>query len=298
MACSISISSVVGTLSGGNLVALTISGSVTDCPSVQVSVLCFGSSPLTKVVPGSTTTGNWSAVFSGAELTGFGCKCGDNVEVNTQCTVNTTCVKSAGMKIDCYEEGENSYDCKKTYKRWFCPLVFFLMTLSFAIAIALIILDTCLALSVVSLTLADVGTAFLALGFLGLAAYYLLCRKCQCGWVLKLLWRVAFAVGAVITTFAGSCSTFLLPGLILIAVGLALLIWWARRCKKTLCQVLKEVILVIATFIVPTITFVLGLAALQASLLVLFTIGSSAFTFADLILVVLFSVTVYEQANC
>jgi len=176
-------------------------------------------------------------------------------------------------------------------------LLFLIMTLSFAFAIAFIILDSCLALAG---GLINIGTVFLLIGIIAIVLYYYYpdCRKCLCGWVYKLFWRVLFAVGILITTFAGCCKTFLILGLVMIAVGLVFLYWWKKKCKKTVCEVVKEVIFVIAAFILPPLIFLLSLANVQVCFLVLFTIGNFAFSFWDLILIVFYLLVLYDQANC
>lgn len=392
MACSITISNVVATVSGANLSSLTVSGTITDCAEVDVTVTC-GSSVIKKTAAGSTpTSSNWSATFSAAELANFPCTCGNTVRVDVQCRLDPLCnnwqletiqccptvdiqveqgdCKGDGTKpvtisatltpapnstipiqadlvldgvsvqsgtgsssiailnlshsgdlasgshtacvqvnqpncgsqcttfaFECKTEngdGENSADCKKTYKKWFCPLVYTIMTLSFAIAIALLILGPCFSLSV---SLADVGAGILVLALVAFVVFWLLCSKCLCGWIQKLLWRVAFTVGMVVTTFAGCCTTtFLLPGLVLIGVGIAFLLWWGHLCKKSLCDVLKEVLFVILAFVVPVIAFLLSFQPLQACLYVLIPIWS--FTFYDLILVLLYSLILYTQSRC
>jgi hypothetical protein len=299
MACSITISNVVGTVSGANLTSLTVSGVVIDCVNINVSVICgSGGGSLTGTAAGSVTQSTWSITFSGAALSGFNCTCGQTVEVQATCATDPTCRTVRAETILCPDEGPNSYDCTKTYKKWFCPLVFTIMTIAFALAIALLLLASCSGLSAIATVLGNVGAGLLLLGFLGLGTYYLLCGKCQCGWVLRLLWRVLFAVGVIAITFAGCCASFLLAGAILVLAGVAALIWWARRCGLTRCDILKELILVFAVLIVPVITFALGLGAPLTCLLALFQFGSTPFTVADLILIILFGVTVYEQATC
>jgi len=394
MACSITVSNVVATESGGNLTSLTVNGTVTDCAEIDVMVTC-GASSLKKTLAGSPTSGNWSAVFSSTELAGFTCTCGNQIRVDARCRMSPFCstwqletiqccptIDISVEQGDCKEDGtkpvtvsatitpaannttpvqadlildgpvvdsgtasssfatlnlsysgdlasgnhtacvqvnqppcgnqcktfafeckqdddadENSFDCKKTYKKWLCPLLFLIMTLSFAFGIALIILDSCLTLAG---GLATIGTAFLLVGIIAFVLYgfYPDCRKCLCGWGYKLFWRVLFAVGMVITTFAGCCTTFLIPGLIMIGAGLVFLYLWAKKCKKTVCEVVKEILFVISAFILPALIFLLSLANVQVCFLVLFTIGTFAFTFWALILIVFYLLILYQQANC
>lgn len=248
---------------------LTLNGSVVDTGTASSSF-----ATLNLAYSGDLASGNYSAC----------------VQVN-QPDCGSECKAFA---IACKGDGEDP-ECKKDYRKWFCPLVFAVMSISFATSIAFLILDNvCFSLPVIG----NAGALLLLLGFLGLGLYYSFCQKCLCGWVQKLLWRVCFAVGMIITTFAGSCQTVLTPGLVLIVVGLLFLIWWIRLCKKSWCEVVQEMIFVIGTLILVPILFVLSLAALQAALLVLITIGSFAFTLLDLIILVLFSLFLYAQARC
>ena len=395
MGCLLSISSVTATLSSGTVDSLTISGSVSQCPNIRVSVV-HGTS-ITKIVSGSTTSGNWTAVFSGADLAGFNVSCGDTVEVNAQCTTDfhcatahnevvvccptvdiqieqgdckddgtqpvtitatispngaiaqadllldgsvvasatstfasltlsysadlpsgthTACVQinqpDCGQQCTTFEvkcpqigdgDGEDSYECTHTYKRWFCPLLFVIMTVGLGIAFALLVLLSCPALvgltSACSSNLATLATLLLLVGFiaLGLFAFFPDCRKCVCGWMEKFFWRILFGVGLVTTEFGGCCPTGLTGGPILIGLGLLALYLWIRKCKPSVCDVVKDAILVIAAIVIPVTVLILACGGFPC-LYTLFTIGSSAFTVADLTLVILFALILYDQTNC
>jgi hypothetical protein len=274
---------------------VTISATITPPPNsttpVQAELIVDG--PVVDSGTASSSFATLNLSYSGDLPSGNHTAC---VQVNqppcgNQCTTFDFECKQAD------DDGENSFDCKKTYKKWFCPLLFLIMTLSFAFAIAFIILDSCLTLAG---GLATIGTAFLLIGIIAfvLYRYFPDCRKCLCGWGYKLFWRVLFAAGMVITAFAGCCATFLIPGLLMIAAGLVFLFLWKKKCKKTVCEVVKEVIFVIAAFILPPLIFLLSLANVQVCFLVLFTIGTFAFTFWDLILIVFYLLILYDQANC
>jgi len=394
MACSISISNVVATESSGKLTSLTVNGTVTDCPELDITVTC-GSTSVKKTVAGSATSGSWSAVFSASELGSFSCACGSQVRVDVVCRMNPQCsnwqletiqccptvdiqvdqsdCKADGTKpvtisatitpapnsttpvqadlildgpvvdsgiassvfatlslsystdlasgshtacvqvnqppcgtqcqtfaFECKgDDGENSEECKKTYKKWFCPLLFLIMTLSFAFGIGFLILSNCVPLATIltaaSVNLATIGTAFLLVGLIAFVLYGFFpdCRKCLCGWGYKLFWRVLFTVGTVIATLAGCCGYLLYPGLGTIAVGLLCLYLWASNCKKSVCEVVKEVIFVIATFIFPPLVFLLSFSGLQACLYVFY-----GFTIWGVILIVFYLLLLYDQANC
>ena len=298
MACALTVSSVTGTVSGGNLASLTVSGTVTDCPSINVSVACGSGGSLVATVNVSPPASTWSVTWSGNDLVGFSCPCAKTVVVNVECVTDPSCGATASMPIDCNLTGPNSYDCTMTYKSWFCPTLFFVLTVTLAAAIAFYSLAACQGLSVVAGPLGSWANWLLLASILALAVYYVLCNQCQCGWVWRLLWRVLFAVGLVITTFTGCCSSLLTPGWIMTAAGIVAMILWLLACPKTTCDVVNELVLVLGTMVIPPITFVLSLGAPQACVLVLFTIGSFVFTLANLILLVFYALVVYQQSSC
>jgi len=88
------------------------------------------------------------------------------------------------------------------------------------------------------------------------------CPKCLCGWLLRLLWRVCFIVGAVYAALAKCCGLiwqfgpFTIPftsisitiwlsipffiGVGLMVLGVWLLFSWARKCCVTWCDLADE----------------------------------------------------------
>lgn len=193
--------------------------------------------------------------------------------------------------------GNGGDPCKKTFRKWFCPLLLALMTFFTAIGLALILLSTCPGFSSIASYLLATGAILIAIGVIALILYWIFCTKCLCGWFYLFLWRVLFGVGIIITVFAGCCSsTFMWTGLVMIVLGILFLFLWKKQCKKTICELLKEVILVMAVYILPIISAVLGLGV--NCLLVLFTFGSFNFTFLQLVSIIFASLVIYDQNNC
>lgn len=397
MGCLITISGVTATVSGGVVNSLTVSGTVSQCPNIKV--LLFHGPTITKIVPGSTTSGNWVAVFSAADLAGLQISCGDTLDFAAICTADAHCAtkatqvvvccptvdlqveqgncKSDGtqpvtltatispngaiaqadllldgnvvdsgtstfasltlsysadlapgnhtacvqinqpdcgqqcttFEVKCPPPGDDAgdaadiYECTHTYKRWLCPLLFAIMTLGLGIALGLIVLLSCPPLvaliSACSSSLATLATAFLLLALIALTlfAFYPDCRKCVCGWMEKFFWRILFGVGLVAFEFGGCCVTGKIGGPITIGFGLLALYLWICKCKPTICEVVKDAILVIAAVVIPVTVLVLACGGFPC-LLILFTFGSSVFTVADLTLVILFALILYDQTNC
>ena len=99
MACSITITSVVGTIPPGGTVptGIQVSGSASGCASglIEVRVICSGAS-MTITVPVGPT-GDWTATFTSAGL----CVCSKPIVVVATCTSDPTCVKRIETPLDC-----------------------------------------------------------------------------------------------------------------------------------------------------------------------------------------------------
>jgi hypothetical protein len=272
---------------------MPVTVTVTITPSVSTSLQLQAQ----LAMDGSVVDSGMGAQFQGLNLSYTG-----NLTSGSH-TAKVTVMQPAGCEptsntfdVNCgpADSGEEDPLCKTTFRKWYCPHFFVIMSVAFTYSTALFILDTCFA----SPPLLAAASAFLALGTLAFMLYFPFCTKCLCGWFQKLLWRVLFGSGVIITAFAGSCPMLLLPGLGMMIVGLWLLNWWRKHCDKTACQVVKEVIFVLAILVVPVVTLIFTLAPVSASLLILFAIGSFVFTFIDLVLLALFFLVLYDNSNC
>lgn len=188
-------------------------------------------------------------------------------------------------------------ECKKTFRKWFCPLLCALMTFLTGIGLALLILSLCPSTSVfgaVSNSLQNVGLYFLAAGAIALILFWIFCTKCICGWLYLFFWRVFFGVGVLITIFSGvapasctcaccCCPSMMWPGLGLILLGLLSLYLWQQHCKKTLCEVLSEVIIVMSVYIFPILAIIQSIPTATQCYLILYVINGFNVTFLILL---------------
>jgi hypothetical protein len=89
-----------------------------------------------------------------------------------------------------------------------------------------------------------IGGIMAAAGVLVFAVFFtlwiMLCRPRFCDWLL-LGWQAAILIGAVLT-YAALCPgcSYLGFGLIGIAAGFAMFIWWVSACRPSLCQTYGE----------------------------------------------------------
>lgn len=191
--------------------------------------------------------------------------------------------------------------CTTTFRAWLCPLLLVAMTFSTALGLAFILLSSCSGpFAAVANYLVTIGAFLCAIGGGALILYWIFCSKCLCGWFYLFLWRVLFGVGLLITVFSQCCSNLIGPGLLLMALGILFLFLWQKRCNKTLCELLQEVIFVMAVYLLPLISLILGLGngGVSSCLWVLFSFGSFNFTFLALVSVIFGLIVAYEQNNC
>lgn len=115
---------------------------------------------------------------------------------------------------------------------------------------------------------ASVAFCWVALGFaIGsavlLAIWLLWCPK-PCGAALLIGWQIALGAGIGALYFAPCCPILWVIGAGLIAAAIAGLITWARRCKRTFCQVLVELAVVITVVVIPILAWIAGIPILAA----------------------------------
>lgn len=99
MACSVAITSVLGTIPPGGTVpiGIQVSGTATECASglIEVRVVC-GGTPMTLTVP-VAPTGAWTATFTSGGL----CQCDTPILVVATCTSDASCVKRLETPLKC-----------------------------------------------------------------------------------------------------------------------------------------------------------------------------------------------------
>lgn len=101
MACTVTITSVVGTIPPGGTVptGIQVSGTATGCSSglIKVTIECDGM-PMAVTVP-VTPTGDWTATFTSGGL----CQCGKPILVVATCTSDPSCTDRLLAPLPCKE---------------------------------------------------------------------------------------------------------------------------------------------------------------------------------------------------
>lgn len=118
--------------------------------------------------------------------------------------------------------------------------------------------------------LAGAGFCWASLGFAILSAillgiWFFWCPK-PCGAALLIAWQIALGSGIGALYFAPCCPFLWVIGAALIAAAIAGLIVWRRRCRRTRCQVLAELGIVITVVVVPVLGWLAGVPFLSACL--------------------------------
>jgi len=136
-----------------------------------------------------------------------------------------------------------------------------IMTIAAILAIVALSLAACIPAAATPLL-------WLALG-LGLTAaiaaviWGIFCHK-PCAWALLLAWQVALGVGFVLLYFTVCCPTFWPIGLGLLGVGVGLMLLWKKRCHKSKCAVLKELVIALSGVVLPLLGWLGVIPALAA----------------------------------
>jgi len=155
--------------------------------------------------------------------------------------------------------------------------LYFLAT-SFCYPLCTSLTGWCFALSPTLLQQISLGLA--VLGLIPLIIFLLLCRKCICGWILLLLWRILFFVGALYATFAKCCWGFwsLVIGIALMSIALAILLKWKRDCCVKCCIFLGEILLWVGAVVLVAIAYFNSSLVWSQCVYVLFTFTLWNFT--------------------
>lgn len=136
-----------------------------------------------------------------------------------------------------------------------------IMTIAAILAIVSVSLAACIPPAATALL-------WLALGFAILAAiaalfWNFLCPK-PCAWALLLAWQVSLGVGFILLYFTLCCPIFWPIGLGLVAGGIGLMLVWKKRCHKSNCAVLKELVVALAGVVLPLLGWLGVIPALAA----------------------------------
>ncbi len=142
-----------------------------------------------------------------------------------------------------------------------CLSLRIIMTIAAILAIASASLAACIPAAATPLLI--IG---LILGIIAAIAgilWGIFCPK-PCAWGLLLAWQVSLGVGMILLCFTVCCPTFWVIGGGLTALGLTLMLVWKKRCKKSNCAVLKELVIAISGVILPLLGWLLAIPALAA----------------------------------
>lgn len=110
---------------------------------------------------------------------------------------------------------------------------------------------------------AALGLAIVSAVLLGI--WWIWCPK-PCGAGLLIAWQIALGAGIGALYFAPCCPVLWVIGGALIAAAVAGMVLWIRRCRKTRCQVLAELAIVITVVVVPILGWIAGVPFLGACL--------------------------------
>jgi hypothetical protein len=109
--------------------------------------------------------------------------------------------------------------------------------------------------------LQNLALTFAILGVVALIVYLIICLKCLCGWLFRLLWRVLFGAGLLFAIHARCAHqgwlTWLVIGL-MILLAFFLLWLWKRKCCVSLCKLLSEIIDWVAWNVLALASLLLG----------------------------------------
>lgn len=178
-----------------------------------------------------------------------------------------------------------------------CNALFYIMTVSLALALVLSLLSLC------GITVSFyVILGFLAAFALAFMVYLLLgCPKCRCGWLYLLLWRVLFGVGLLYAIFAGCCSPWsILIGLGLMIIGFVFLLLWKKKCCVKFCPFLKEIVWWVGTTVLPLVGIIKSIVG-TSCYYILFTLPwppHNKFYFLDLVWILWGLLLAYYLDNC
>lgn len=157
--------------------------------------------------------------------------------------------------------------CCPTPRLWLCGILFLVMSVSFTLLLLFLLFwggnlasatcdVSCMWFTAPAVTLQYVVLGFAISSVVLLILYLILCYRCSCGWLLKLLWRMFFGAGLLYAILA-QCAygwVSLVIGLILMVLGIIMLIIWYNQCCVTLCRLLTEMMQWIAGVVIVFIT--------------------------------------------
>lgn len=142
-----------------------------------------------------------------------------------------------------------------------CAWVRRILVLAGILGAIILILAACV--PAVSTLLFAIGVGIALTALVAGLVWSVVCRNKPCLWPLLFAWQIALGIGLASMYFIKCCPALLFVGLGGILGGVGLLAEWAKRCKKTQCQVLAELGVAVG-IIVPTLLWLGNLAAFSA----------------------------------
>lgn len=189
--------------------------------------------------------------------------------------------------------------CCKKRRANLCRTLLLLMSWSFALALLFLLFwllggvapfmcTNCAPFNLPASNLQYFFYGFAIAGVLLLIGYLLLCTKCLCGWVFRLLWRVLFGAGLLYAIHAGCGLQWLsvLIGALLILLAFFFLRQWRAKCCVSECDYLQEILFWFGLNVLAFATFLLANGIGAGCQFVLFTINIWIFTLTFTVLAV------------
>ena len=144
---------------------------------------------------------------------------------------------------------------------WSCFALRVIMTIAAILSIVALSIAICLPAAAYPLFWLAAGLGLIA----ALAGLFwgIFCPK-PCAWALLLAWQVSLGVGFVLLCFSTCCPTFWVLGIGLVLAGIGLMYWWKRRCRKSWCAVLKELVIALSGVVLPLLGWLGAIPGLAA----------------------------------
>jgi hypothetical protein len=152
--------------------------------------------------------------------------------------------------------------------RWLAVILLSLAGVAFIIAFCAFAPPLCTAPGCANLQQVFIGIGIgLALaGLIALGLWLLLCPTKPCAWGWLLAGQVLLGVGTFALYFAPCCPALWIIGGILVLAAIFCFWRWVTLCKVGLCPLAAEILIVLATVVVPIVATLVGLPIVGAAI--------------------------------
>jgi hypothetical protein len=278
-ACKITINSSFAGTPTANGASVTVSGTVNSpatqpCTLLRVSMKCLPGGATSSGNTKPDAKGNWAITLP------VTCTCNNSIAVVVECAgpAGVTCANDAHGPIVCGGgTGGVKNDCHPSVQllgliiQISCPLVLFIMSVSWGIALGLLLFNLCLYPFYINSIGGAVATIWIVAAGVALIATWLylqFCQKCLC-WFWLFVWRFLWLAGLIAAGFnqkvcGATCAVTSLIGVALMIFAVLALFIWQGVCLKTVCDAAYEGVLYIV-FVFFTICVPLWLIFLACS---------------------------------